>query len=144
MKRTPADDAFSRCIRERANWTCELCKTVHPDAQATGRTRSLHCSHLYGRGNWSVRFDSGNAFCHCYACHVRFGSNKDLQNVHAREKFTEHELALLKERKNDNRLGKLARKSQKEITKHYRQEYDRMRKLRAKGHNGRIEFENWC
>lgn len=143
MKRTPADDAFSRCVRERANWTCELCKTIHPDAQATGRSRALHCSHFIGRGNWSVRFDISNAFCHCYACHVRFGSDKYLQEKHYLEVFSEHEQLLLVEKKHNNQLGKLARKSQKEIAAHYKAEYGRMRKSRAGGCNGRLEFENW-
>ena len=143
MKRTPADDAFSRCVRERANWTCELCKTVHPDAQATGRSRALHCSHFIGRGNWSVRFDAFNAFCHCYACHVRFGSDKYLQEKHHAEVFWIGQSFFIKERKQDTKLGRFARKSQKEIAKHYRHEYERMRALRADGQRGRIEFENW-
>ena len=143
LKRTQADIWFSRCVRERANWVCELCKTVHPDAQATGRSRALHCSHFIGRGNWSVRFDAFNAFCHCYACHVRFGSDKYLQEQHYAAVFFVTLFVFLKERKQDTKLGRFARKSQKEITKHYKNEYNIMRDLRAKGRTGRIEFENW-
>ena len=143
LKRTPADDAFSRCIRERADWTCELCGTVYPEAQATGRSRGLHCSHFIGRGNWSVRFNSSNAFCHCYACHVRFGSDKYIQEKHYLDIFGGGKLVFLEFGKNSTFLGRDAKKSQREISAHYRQEYERMRKLRAKGQRGRIEFMSW-
>jgi hypothetical protein len=35
----------------------------------------LHCSHYYGRGRFSVRFDPDNAVALCYGCHRFLGSN---------------------------------------------------------------------
>lgn len=140
MKRTPADDAFSKCTRERADWTCELCGTVHVDAQAKGASKGLDCSHLFGRGNWSVRVDPNNSFCHCTACHFRFGADRQLQRQHHEAVFGSGMYEIIEERKNDTSLGRRVKREQKEIAKHYRQEYERMRGLRKQGITGRIEF----
>lgn len=143
IKRIPADDAFSLCVRERAHWTCELCGTVHAEGQAAGRSRALDNSHLFGRGNWSVRFDSHNAFCHCTACHFRFGADRDLQYSHYTNVFGAWWYDIIMERKEDTKLGRLARKSKKEIKQHYMAEFEKMREMRKMGIMGRIEFENW-
>lgn len=143
MKRTPADDAFSLCVRERAHWQCELCKTFYPEAQAVGRSRSLDCSHLFTRGNWSVRFSPINAFCHCVACHFRFGGDRELQRTHFEEVFGEGLYIILLERKQNSSIGRQAKREGKEIAKHYRQEFKRMRELRLNGATGRLEFTGY-
>jgi hypothetical protein len=35
----------------------------------------LHCSHYYGRGNWSTRFEPDNCVSLCYGCHRYLGSH---------------------------------------------------------------------
>jgi hypothetical protein len=142
LKRTQADKYYSACIRERTNWTCELCGTHYPDSAAKGNSKSLDCSHLVGRGNWSVRFDAINAFCHCYGCHSRFGADADLQKRHHLEIFGNGLYDILMERKNDSGIGRMVRKAEKlgEVRRHYKAEFERMRKERANGEQGRIEF----
>lgn len=136
IKLTPADLAFSKCIRERANWTCERCGTRHETS-----SKGLHCSHHHSRGNWSIRFDPLNAEALCYGCHSLTGGTEDRR----KEVLTEYEIDLLWERKRDQDLGKLAKKTKGkgEIAKHYRQELARMQQLRDQGEVGRIDFENY-
>lgn len=140
LKRTSADNWFSKCIRERTNWTCELCGTHYPDGPAKGACQALDCSHLFGRGNWSVRFDVNNAFCHCYGCHSRFGGDAELQRNHHEEIFGSGLYELVKERKNDSKIGRMMRKMQKDVAKHYKEQFQLMRKERANGNNSRIEI----
>lgn len=141
IKRTPADDAFSLCVRERANWICEKCDQIYPEGQLTGRCSSLDCSHHYGRGNWSVRFNPNNGESLCYGCHSHYGGTE----TRAKEVLGEGLFDLLTEKKNDTNLGKLYRKTKGkgDIAKHYREEFKRMRELRAQGVTGRIEFEEF-
>ena len=40
IKITPADTAFSKCVKERADWKCERCGTQYQEGD-----RGLHCSH---------------------------------------------------------------------------------------------------
>ncbi len=70
LKRSKADALFSDYVRERAKWSCEYCK-----AQFDPPTKSLHCSHFYGRGAKSVRFDPENAAALCFSCHQYLGSH---------------------------------------------------------------------
>jgi hypothetical protein len=64
IKTTPADHWFSLCIRQRANWTCQRCGKKNPPP-----SKSLHCAHYEGRGNWATRFDPLNCFALCHGCH---------------------------------------------------------------------------
>ena len=59
--------------------------------------------------------------------------------------LTEAEQQLLLERMDDIQLAKEYRRSKGKgvIAKHYREEYARMKQLRAEGVTGRIEFEEW-
>ena len=75
LKRSRADKLFSDYIRIRDNWTCQRCFiTYEPPTQA------LHCSHWWGRGNKSVRFNPDNAIALCYGCHRYLGSNPTEHN----------------------------------------------------------------
>ena len=143
IKRTSADDWFSKCVRERANWTCEMCGTIHAEAQATAKCGGLYCSHLFSRGNWAVRFDPDNAFCHCTACHFRFGGDREIQRIEYEKVFGNGKYEIIREKKNDTTLGRMAKREIKEIAKHYMGEFQRMRKLRQDGKTGRIEFEGY-
>ena len=42
MKAKPADTAFSKCVREAANWCCERCNT-----QYERRTRAALFAYLF-------------------------------------------------------------------------------------------------
>jgi HNH endonuclease len=64
IKRTRADDLFSRYIRAR-DGCCLNCG-------ATGR---LECAHIFSRRHWATRHDPRNAIALCFACHTYFGGN---------------------------------------------------------------------
>ena len=140
VKIKPADSAFSKCIRERANWTCERCGSVTPDDKRMG----LHCSPFHGRGKWATRFDSDNCEAICYGCHAHLGASPHLHEQRQREKLGDGLYQIVLERSQDTSLGRLAKRTQKDIAKHYRGELKRMEALRAAGESGRIEFESWC
>lgn len=133
IKVTPADSAFSKCVRERAEWKCEKCGTQYDES-----SQGLHCSHHHSRGNWSIRFDPLNAEALCYGCHSHYGGTEQRRN----EVMSEIEQGLLYEKMNDHDLGREARKTKGkgDIAKHYREELERMKKQRAEGVTGRIEF----
>ena len=136
IRRTPADAAFSKCVRERAEWACEHCGTQHAE-----NSMGLHCSHHHGRGKWGVRFNPMNAEALCYGCHSHHGGTQRRMDM----VLTEAEQQLLLERMDDIQLAKEYRRSKGKgvIAKHYREEYARMKQLRAEGVTGRIEFEEW-
>lgn len=141
IKRTPADDAFSKCVRERANWTCENCGTYYPE----GHRKGLDCSHFFSRGNWSVRFDPANAFAHCVKCHFDLGGSPSDFHQWFIDKCGQGAWDLLNERRNDVWLGKQYKKTKGkgEVAKHYREEFKLMQECRAAGELGKIEFEAW-
>lgn len=140
IKRTPADAAFSDCIRERANWCCEVCGTDYRH-----KPQGLHCSHYHGRGIWSTRFDPENAEAACYGCHAKLeGSPHDFY-LRWIKKLGQGAYDLLLERKNDIDRGREYRrtKGKGEVAKHYRTQLAIMQAKRADGETGRIEFEAW-
>ncbi len=136
IKRTPADIAFSKCIRERAEWRCECCGAQHNESSP-----GLECSHHHSRGNWTIRFNPLGAESLCTACHFRVGGTEKRRN----EVLTKVEQDLLYELMEDRDLGREYRKTKGKgaVAKHYREEFKRMKALRAEGVTGRIEFEGW-
>jgi hypothetical protein len=134
IKRTPADIAFSKCIRERSGWTCERCDTFYPE----GKRQALHCSHFHGRGKWSVRFDPNNAFTHCYGCHQYLGSRPLEFTAWAVDKLGSTFFEILTERAGDTNLGRRAKREAKQIAKYYRDQHANMLTQRDLGITGRI------
>ncbi len=66
------DALFSEYIRKRAmkdTHGCERCLTWKQDY------KELQCSHFFGRGQKSVRYDPDNAAGLCFGCHQYFGSH---------------------------------------------------------------------
>ena len=64
VKIDKADKLWSLYVRTRDNWTCQRCFTRYEPP-----TSALHCSHFWGRGRESTRFDSQNCMAACYGCH---------------------------------------------------------------------------
>lgn len=137
MKTTTADMWFSRCVRERANWTCENCGKQYDD-----KSMGLHCSHFIGRGNWAVRFDPLNADSHCYYCHSQFEGNPHKHTEWKKSRLKEV-YEILIEKSNNLMLGKQNRRDVKHIAAHYRSEFMKMKEQRAEGKTGRLEFVGW-
>ena len=134
IKITPADSAFSKCVKERAEWKGERCGTQYQEGD-----RGLHTSHGLGRGQWGVRFTGLNAIAACYGCHQIEGGNW-MQRM-----LSEEQRLLLRELADDTFRGKEYRKTKGKgpVAKHYRDQYDLMRQARECGVKGRIDFEDW-
>jgi len=140
IKITPADHWFSKCVRERSNWTCEKCGTKYiPPTQA------LHCSHFEGRSNWATRFEPINATALCYGCHQYIGSKPKTHIEFIEKIFGAGALDIIEEKANNLMLAKEVKRTngKGEIANHYKSEYERMRMIRDNGFEGRIEFTGW-
>lgn len=147
IKISSADYYFSLCVRERSDWTCEKCGTRYqPDYNLnTGLpgTRALHCSHFFGRTNHAVRFYSDDVDAHCYGCHTILGSNHHAFVEWKKERLGEERYARLVKRSNDIELGKRNRRELKQISKHFKKEFQKMQESRNSGKKGRIEFQDY-
>ncbi len=64
-----ADTTFSQYIRTRDSWSCVRCGMYYAPP-----TTSLQCSHYFGRGKESTRFDPENCDALCWGCHHYWGS----------------------------------------------------------------------
>ena len=132
---TPADKAFSLCVRERANWRCERCGRITPDDKRMG----LHCSHWIGRGSWSVRFHPLNSTAKCYGCHAYFEGRPALFSDWMRERLGDEvadKLIVL-----SKKPAKGLRKRTKEIAAFYRAQHKAQLAKRALGHDGWLPFD---
>jgi len=100
IKRTKYDRVFSDYIRTRDGWTCQRCgKYYNPDE--SNKRMALHCSHYYGRGRYSVRFEPDNAVALCYGCHRFLGSNPADHLDFIRERLGEKKFRLLTKKRNE-------------------------------------------
>ena len=146
IKITPADVWFSKCIRERNNWTCEYKGTQYPDAQMTKSALGLHCSHYRGRGNWAVRFDPMNAFAHSHGSHRLLGSDPVKFQAWVIGQLGQTQYDILIESSNCKKRGREYRKANRgrgknnALVTHYKTEFQRMCEMRADGETGRIDF----
>lgn len=136
VKIRESDRLFSRCIRERAGWKCERCGAQHQEG-----SQGLHCSHFHGRGKWGTRFDPDNCEAICYGCHSYLGSNPIEHTKRQREKLGETLFEILAEKARDTTLGRMAKRSEKEIRAHYRSELKRIQEANARGEE--VTLENW-
>lgn len=133
IKRDKLDAVFSDLIRERVDYICQRCQRDFRQ-----NTRSLHCSHVFGRAKKSTRWHPDNALALCVGCHENMGQHPI---DHA-----ELVKSLIGSQKYD-RLRYIASKptkftkSDKEyIYQHYKGEKKRLLALRSEGQQGRIEF----
>lgn len=133
MKISPADTHFSRCVRERADWTCERCGSKH-DRGSMG----LHCSHIFSRRHRTIRWCGDNAQALCFSCHHWFGGNPADSGVWVTDLLGDGHIAILREKMNTKL--KISKQEEKEIAKYYKKEYDDMMEKRADGKVGRLEF----
>lgn len=137
IKRDKRDDIFSKLVRERANHTCECCgKHCGPD-HSGGR---LDCSHFFSRRHKSTRWEPLNAGAHCFACHQRLGENPVDFAKWIEEHIGRWLMDILREKA--HQIVRLRKQDLEDIYQHLKAEYEKMLKLRAEGHRGRIEFES--
>ena len=124
MKLKPSDIAFSKCVRHAANWTCEKCGRVFPEGQSHGKAGGLDCSHHHGRSKKSVRWAKENAAALCVKCHRDWHSFPTEGSKWLEGYIGIGAVDLLREKA--NQTVKVSKAEEKEIAKHYRDEYRRM------------------
>ena len=84
IKIRPADKLYSQWLRGERK-VCERC----------GSTKSLQCSHFYGRANEAVRFDPANTDCLCFGCHQYFTANPNEYVIWKQDRMSEKEFKQL-------------------------------------------------
>lgn len=134
MKRDKLDALFSNLIRESYNWTCCKCGKYFPEGQRQG----LHASHIFSRRHQLLRHHPDNVVAHCYTCHQWYGSNPVLGGAWATAFLGQGVIEMLTERMRERR--KYTKADKEEAYKHYKQEDERVKKLRMAGEIGHIEI----
>lgn len=136
MKRSPADDAFSKCVRAAADYTCQRCGKQY-DKSSTG----LHCSHNFSRRHKTIRWCKENALALCFSCHQWFGGNPWESGLWLEEKIGKGTLDILTEKK--NMKFKITAQDEKEIAKHYREQLKKIDQYRQSGYIGYVDFDSY-
>jgi tRNA U54 and U55 pseudouridine synthase Pus10 len=137
IKRTKTDAVWSDLVRERADWSCEVCGKEFPDRKGAG----LHCSHFFGRRGASTRHHGDNCYAQCFACHQRLGSNPhDFRSwVFKQLGETRYDDLVLRA----NKPRKYSKAEKKERLEHFEAQLRNLKKRRANGELGYIEFVDW-
>lgn len=135
MKRDKMDIIFSKLVRERANWTCEVCGTHYPE----GKRQGLECSHFFTRSKRSTRWHPKNAAAHCTKCHFHLGGNpiEFAEWIEGHLGKPEAEALRLKA----NTPLKFTKTMKADLYQEMKAEMSRLEALRSEGETGRLEFE---
>ena len=133
IKRTPADIAFSKTVREANDYVCEYC-----GIQGRSSPSTMDLSHYFGRRHRSTRWEPLNAFCLCRGCHNKLGESPHDHATWARKMLGEGAYKILVEKK--NQIVKIPKTEEKAIAKHYREEYKKLLARRAAGATGKLNF----
>lgn len=136
MKHSPADAAFSKCVRERNDWICERCGKQYEKG-----SMGLHCSHIYSRRHRTIRWAGDNAQALCFSCHQWYGGNPADSGLWLQDLLGEGHIAILREKRDS--MVKVPKTEEKDIAKHYREQLRILEQQRAEGETGRIEFESY-
>lgn len=125
MKISPADTAFSNCVKKAANNTCVKCGV---------RRDRMECSHIFGRRHRTIRWCKENAVCKCTTCHRWWHENPTESGVWFIEKYGQGIMDILTEKRNQR--VKVTKLEEKDIAKHYRRELKLLE-------NGATDFASW-
>ncbi len=136
MKTSPADQAFSKCIRAANDYKCQKCGKQY-DSSSTG----LHCSHNFGRRHRTIRWCKDNALSMCFSCHQWFGESPADSGKWLEEFIGIGNVDLLREKMNSKL--KVTKLEEKEIAKHYREQLKIIQQKRSDGETGYIDFESY-
>jgi len=133
IKRTAADAHFSSCIRHAAEWCCQHCGAVGstPDGEAGCK---LEASHLLGRRSAVTRWDVLNCVSLCHTCHREFTENPSDFYKWVESMWPGRWDILNEKRRHIIKNNKATRD---EVSQHYRDEYNRMRKT------GKTDLVSW-
>ena len=136
IKRTPADAAFSDCVREAHDFTCQKC-----GINMRHNPRAMHLSHFYGRRGKSTRWAKENGFCICAGCHNWLGEHPYEHTEWVKHNLGEGLFDILTQKAHS--VYKLYKGEDKDIAKHYRDQLKLIKAKRTEGHQGFIEFESY-
>jgi hypothetical protein len=136
MKRSPADDAFSKCVRARTDYKCERC-----GKQFLPTSSGLHCSHVFSRRHRTIRWCAENAQALCYTCHEWYGGNPIESGKWVESVLGRGVIDLLIEKRNAK--VKVSKQEEKEIASHYRIQLSILNDRREAGETGYLEFESY-
>lgn len=131
IKISPADQAFSHCIHEAYNHTCDRC----------GRVGRVECSHVHSRKHRTIRWCIENAIAKCHTCHRWWHENPTEAGLWFIENYGQGREDLLLEKKRQK--VKVSKLEEKEIAKHYREQLKILKEKRSQGEEGFIAFESW-
>ena len=109
---------------------------------STKKKHELHCS-IFTVAARGVRFDPDNTEALCYGCHQFMGANPIEHARRKEEKLGRQLFEILLEKANDTKLGRIAKRSEKQIRAHYRGELARMKQERDAGQTEYLLLENW-
>ena len=119
MKISQADVWFSKCVRKSAGWVCTRCQKQYQEGDS-----GLHCSHTYSRRHRTIRWCKDNADSMCFSCHQWFGGNPADSGIWIAEIKGDGVIEILREKRDS--MVKVSKLEEKDIAKHYRQEYARI------------------
>ena len=133
IRRSEGDKWFSKCVRMRARWKCEVCEKQYDES-----SMGLHCSHHFGRRHKATRTEPLNCIAACYACHRKLEEDPlfhvDFFKKHIGEDvyeiLAEKHRMILPKREYDERM----------ISKHFREQFKQQQKKAAEGVQGRLDF----
>jgi len=131
MKMSPADTAFSKCIREANNYTCEWC----------GKDGRMECSHVYSRRHRTIRWCKDNAKSLCNGCHRKWHESPVAAFKWFEGNYGNGRVELLIEKMNNK--TKVSELEEKDIGKHYREQLKLILEKREAGAVGYIDFISW-
>ncbi len=135
LTRSMADDAFSLCVRLRANCTCERCGEKFP----MNAMKHLHCSHNYSREYKQVRFHPDNAIALCKDCHRWFAWSKELSTAWKNDHLGEAKLKRLFQALQNDPV-EISKAEERRITAYYRIVARYLVKLREEGNTDYLDF----
>ena len=131
MKISAADKAFSECVRNAHDFTCERCSKV-------GR---METSHVYSRRHRTIRWDKQNANCLCNGCHRKWHESPLEAFIWFVGMFGQNRVDLLVEKREQR--YKVPKTEEKLIAKHYREELALINEKRNSGVQGYIDFVSY-
>ena len=110
VKRSAADDWFSKSVRHRDQHRCQFCFAEGTD-----------CAHIFGRAKKSVRWSMDNAITLCRYHHRYFTANPVEFTDWLTKTLGHGHMDILREKA--NAILKTNKLLRKEISDHYRTEY---------------------
>jgi 5-methylcytosine-specific restriction endonuclease McrA len=70
--------AWSKAIKQRDNWTCQVCKKYHKDSDP----RAIQSAHILSKENYpELMLDSNNGLTLCFSCHKNAAISSHLDGV---------------------------------------------------------------